>query len=111
MKYEFFLDFEGKICAYFGALVFREGVRTTMTANIIMRLSGQAMAAVLGGPGVFYVWLSFYDPLAAVRATIFLGAATAVSICLYPDVFDGHRGAFRAIQRIAGKVAKLKPRR
>jgi hypothetical protein len=69
------------------------------------------MAAVLGGPGIFYVWLSFYDPLAAVRAAIFLGAAMAISIFLYPDLFDGHRGAFKAIQRIAGRVATLKSRR
>lgn len=75
-----------------------------------MRLSGQAMAAILGGPGIFYLWLSFYDPLAAVRATIMLGAATAISICLYPDAFDFHRGTFKAIQRIADKVATLKQR-
>jgi hypothetical protein len=111
MKDEFLLDSKGKICPYFGAFVLFEGARTTMSANIMMRLGGQAMAAVLGGPGIFYVWLSFYDPLAALRATILLGAAIAISIFLYPDLFDGHRGALKAIRRIAGRVATLKTRR
>jgi hypothetical protein len=111
MKDEFLLDSKAIICPYFGAFVLFEGARTTMSGNIIMRLGGQAMAAVLGGPGIFYVWLSFYDPLAAVRATIFLGAAMAISIFLYPDLFDGHRGTVKAIQRIAGRVAALKTRR
>ncbi len=76
-----------------------------------MRLGGQALAAVLGGPGIFYLWCSFYEPIFGVKALILLGAATAISICLYPESFDGHRGTFKAIGRIAGKIAALAQRR
>ena len=76
-----------------------------------MRLGAQALAAILGGPGVFYLWCSFYEPIFAVKALIMLGAATAISLCLYPDAVDGHRGAVRAIARIASRITTRKPRR
>jgi hypothetical protein len=76
-----------------------------------MRIGGQAMAAILGGPGVFYLWCSFYEPVMALKALIALGAATAISVFLYPESFDGHRDTFKAIGRIAGKITARKPRR
>ena len=76
-----------------------------------MRLGGQALAAILGGPGIFFLWCSFYEPIYGVKALILLGAATAISVFLYPQSFDGHRGTVKAIGRIAGKIAALTYRR
>jgi len=75
-----------------------------------VRIGGQALAAILGGPGVFYLWCSFYEPLFGLKALIMLGAATAISVCLYPESFDGHRGALRVIGRVAERITR-KPRR
>src|ERR1700676_1014785 len=87
-----------------------EGVCTTMGEDSV-RVGGQAMSAILGGPGVFYLWCSFYEPLFGLKALIMLGAATIISVYLYPESFDGHRGTFKAIGRIAGKITTRKPRR
>jgi hypothetical protein len=110
---------EKQICFWTSSLKFalnlvlslqHEGVRTAMSGDN-MRLGGQALSAILGGPGVFYLWCSFYEPLFALKALIMLGAATAISVYLYPESFDGHRSTFKAIGRIAGKVTTRKPRR
>ena len=76
-----------------------------------VRIGGQAMSAILGGPGMFYLWCSFYEPVFGLKALIMLGAATAISVYLYPESFDGHRGTIKAIGRIAGKITTRKPRR
>ncbi len=75
-----------------------------------MRLGGQALSAILGGPGIFYVWYSFYEPRAAANAVILLGAATAISVVLYPASLPRHDAALKVIRRIAGSVARLTDR-
>jgi CBS-domain-containing membrane protein len=72
-----------------------------------IRIGGQALAAILGGPGIFYVWYSFYQPVMAASAIILLGAALALSVSLYPDSFPRHDRALKLIRRIAGRVARL----
>jgi len=74
-----------------------------------MRLCSQALAVILGGPGIFYLWHSFYVPTDAFKAVIFLGAATIISWMLYPDIIDGER--FAAFGRILVKIARRPPRR
>lgn len=74
------------------------------------RLGGQALSAILGGPGVFYVWYSFYEPWQAANAVILLGAATAISLSLYPDLLPRHRGMANAMRRLARNLARLKNR-
>lgn len=66
-----------------------------------MRLGGQALAAILGGPGIFYVWYSFYEPREAASAVILLGAASVISLMLYPELLeqDGIVGAKRWLAR------------
>ncbi len=76
-------------------------------SGYFMRLGAQALSAILGGPGIFYVWYSFYQPWAAANAVILLGAAAALSIFLYPESFPRHDGALKLIRKIAVRVARL----
>jgi hypothetical protein len=87
-----------------------EGVRAVMSEDS-MRIGGQAMAAILGGAGMFYLWCSFYEPVFGLKALIMLGAATAISFYVYPESFAGHSGTLKAIGRIASKITTRKPRR
>jgi hypothetical protein len=48
-----------------------------------MRFAAQTMAAIFGGPGIFYVYLSFYKPYEAITGLIYLSIATALA--LYAD--------------------------
>lgn len=75
-----------------------------MLANEQMRYGAQAMAAIFGGPGIFYIWLSFYKPGQAVTGLIYLAIATALA--LYADRKGKSRPAGRralARIRILGK--------
>lgn len=72
----------------------------------LMRLGSQTLAAILGGPGIFYVWYSFYAPWAAANAVILLGCAIGISVFLYPELQLSPR-AQRVLRRIAGHVARL----
>jgi hypothetical protein len=47
-----------------------------------MRFGTQILAAMFGGPGVFYLWKSFYDPQDALTALLYLGVATALSLAI-----------------------------
>lgn len=76
-----------------------------------MRLGGQTVSAVLGGTGIFYLWCSFYVPILGLKAAIFIGAATVITLLLHPDSSGGMDGTFRTIQRIAVKITTRKPRR
>jgi hypothetical protein len=61
-----------------------------------MRFGARVMAAIFGGPGIFYLWLSFYEPINAVNALIYLVLATALA--LYADGKSEPRAA-RAMAR------------
>lgn len=74
-----------------------------------MHLGSQAIAAILGGPGIFYLWHSFYVPEDAMRAVLFLGAATVINLMLYPGSKRGQRLA--ALQKLAAKLIEAKKRR
>jgi hypothetical protein len=54
-----------------------------MLAPNQMRFAAQAMAAIFGGPGLFYIYLSFYSPWEAVTGIFYLAIATALA--LYAD--------------------------
>jgi hypothetical protein len=75
-----------------------------------MRLGSHVLAAVFGGPGVFYLYLSFYVPTLALKAFLFLGAATMINLLLYPDVLGSDRG-FGALQRALARIKRRPPRR
>jgi hypothetical protein len=51
-----------------------------MLAHEQMKWGARALAAILGGPGIFYLWLSFNHPENAITAVIYLALATALSI-------------------------------
>jgi len=51
-----------------------------MLANEQMRWGARCMAAVFGGPGLFYAWLSFSDPRQAITAIIYLVIATSLAL-------------------------------
>lgn len=51
-----------------------------MQANDQMRRGAQIMAAIFGGPGIFYVWASFYNPSDALTAILYLGTATTLAL-------------------------------
>ena len=72
-----------------------------MLAHEQMRFGARIMAAIFGGPGIFYVWESFYQPIDAVRALIYLAIATALA--LYADGTAEQRAAARI-----GAVARCK---
>ena len=82
-----------------------------MMSGDSMRLGGQAMSAILGGTGIFYLWCSFYVPVFGFKAAVLLGAATAITLLLHPDSLDGTGGTFRTLRRIAIKATTRKPRR
>ena len=62
-----------------------------MLAQEQMRFGAQVMAAIFGGPGIFYVWQSFHTPIDAVTALIYLAIATALA--LYAEGKTEHRAA------------------
>jgi len=72
------------------------------------RVSGQILATILGGFGVFFVWRSFEEPLAGLNAALHLGAALAISFCLYPELID-LRG--RGVTRLRLVLARMMKRR
>lgn len=51
-----------------------------MLATEQMRYGARILAAIFGGPGVFYVWLSFFRANYAVTALIYLVVATALAL-------------------------------
>lgn len=55
-----------------------------MIALRLSRLCALALAAALGGFGVFLVWASFYLPWAGGHALVCVGAATAL-VTLMPE--------------------------
>ena len=73
-----------------------------------MRVGSQILAAVLGGPGVFYLWRSFYAPEDALRAVIFLGAAGAISFMLFRETSEHHRPS--VLRRLLVRIGVRKNR-
>jgi len=51
-----------------------------MLAHEHMRWGARVLAAMFGGPGIFYLWLSFHYPENALTAAIYLALATVLSI-------------------------------
>jgi hypothetical protein len=49
-----------------------------MLNSVVSRTAAWVVSAVLGGYGVFCVYLSFYEPWVGLHALILLGTATAV---------------------------------
>lgn len=45
-----------------------------------MRIGAQLLAAVFGGPGIFYVWRSFGNPGDAATAVLYLALATVLAL-------------------------------
>ena len=74
-----------------------------------MRLGSHVLAGILGGPGIFYLWESFYVPPLALKAFLFLAAATTINLLLYPDVLGGDRG-IGAFQRVLARITRRPPR-
>jgi hypothetical protein len=74
-----------------------------MLANDQMRIAAQCLAAIFGGPGIFYIWLSYYRPGQAVTGFIYLAIATVLA--LYAD----RKGESRPVLR--GAVARFLKRR
>ena len=62
-----------------------------MLAQDQMRFGAQIMAVVFGGPGIFYVWQSFHQPIDGLTALIYLAIATALA--LYAEGKTEHRAA------------------
>lgn len=62
-----------------------------MLAQEQMRFGAQVMAAIFGGPGIFYLWLSFHQPIDALTALIYL--AIAAALALYAEGKTEHRAA------------------
>jgi hypothetical protein len=55
-----------------------------MLNNDQMRIGAQCMAAIFGGPGIFYVAESFQHPDFAVTGLIYLVLATALALVSQP---------------------------
>jgi hypothetical protein len=55
-----------------------------MLNNEQMRIGAQCMAAIFGGPGVFYVIESFHSAENAVTGFIYLAIATALAVVSAP---------------------------
>jgi len=51
-----------------------------MLAHEQMRWGARILAAMFGGPGIFYLWLSFNHPENSLTAVIYLALATVLSI-------------------------------
>jgi hypothetical protein len=66
-----------------------------MLGNDQMRIAAQCMAAIFGGPGIFYIYLSFYRPDHAVTGLIYLAIATALAWVAdaKPEARPARRGA------------------
>jgi hypothetical protein len=66
-----------------------------MFANEQMRMGAQIMAAIFGGPGIFYIWLSFEYPNTgdAVTGIIYLSVATALALASGKDTLGEPRPA------------------
>jgi len=74
-----------------------------MLAHEQMRWGARAMAAIFGGPGIFYLWLSFSHPENALTAIIYLALATALSI------FAGEESRRPARRKILMRTPKRRP--
>jgi len=75
-----------------------------------MRLGSHVMAAALGGPGIFYLWASFYVPELALKAFLFLAAALTINLLLYPEVLGAENG-LGTVQRVLARITRRSPRR
>jgi hypothetical protein len=62
-----------------------------MLNNEQMRIGAQCMAAIFGGPGVFYAIESFQNAENALTAVIYLAIATALAVVSAPQ--SDHRRA------------------
>ncbi|HUH84083.1 MAG TPA: hypothetical protein VLX85_05710 [Stellaceae bacterium] len=65
-----------------------------------MRAGAQFLAAIFGGPGLFYLWLSFYRPEEALTAILYLSIATAITLTMgEPEREPARVGAFARTRR------------
>jgi hypothetical protein len=71
-----------------------------MLAHEQMKWGARCLAAIFGGPGIFYLWLSFNQPENALTAVIYLALATALSI------YAGEPSAEPARRRAGFRVTK-----
>jgi hypothetical protein len=91
------VDARPEFSEYFSNTVHRE-TGSVVALPLEMRVGSQLVAAILGGPGVFYLWRSFDAPEDALRAVIFLGAAAAISLALYSK--SGDSSGLAALQKL-----------
>jgi len=69
-----------------------------------MRVGAQILAAIFGGPGIFYVWRSFEHPGDAVTAVLYLAFATALALYAgAPIRIDGRAALARCRTLLARK--------
>jgi hypothetical protein len=80
-----------------------------MLAGEQMRWSARCMAAMFGGPGVFYAWLSFFEPREAITAIIYLVIATALILSV--EEAAGRPDVGGVLQRCAARVRATRRRR
>jgi hypothetical protein len=78
-----------------------------MLNNEQMRIGAQCMAAIFGGPGVFYAIESFHSAENALTGVIYLAIATALALASAPQ--SDHRTAGSGA--LAWCKAVIQPRR
>jgi hypothetical protein len=81
-----------------------------MLAHEQMRWGAQIMAAMFGGPGIFYILESFNDPGNALTGLIYLGMATALMVMALGPAEAG-AGATAALARAKAVLRTRKRRR
>ena len=80
-----------------------------MHAQEQMRYGARILAAIFGGPGIFYLYLSFQRPDMAFTAVIYLLIAVALSF--YAGEGAEQPGAVRALALCRSVIRSAKRRR
>jgi hypothetical protein len=73
-----------------------DGRHNPMLPHEQMRIGAQILAAIFGGPGIFYVWRSFENSGDALTALFYLTMATVLALYAgAPIQIDGRRALVR----------------
>ena len=70
-----------------------------MLATEQMRYGALILAAIFGGPGIFYDYISFFHPRYAVTALLYLVVATVLALCAEDRSAPKGPGPGRLIRR------------
>jgi multisubunit Na+/H+ antiporter MnhB subunit len=79
-----------------------------MLANEQIRIGARALAAIFGGPGIFYLWLGLSRPDAAMTGAIYLVIALALSLVAEES---SARGGSGVLARCRAAIRPAKRRR